>query len=229
MREIVSEGQVVFDRAEDDQKSTLIVVEPNAGTVHEQDTRTREAIRDSEDNERFGTTVDSECAEVVYVTPDLTQKYTFPKDRLYAPSPNAVTYGYSPVVWAKAEMLVKLFQQLPLDNLAAMNADLEGKVILAAQDICDSRDITANSWTDGAIVDEVNECPDCGSNVTLTDPVESTGDGVAFGYLMCLNDEDECGWEGREEWVHTQTVPTVDDDDGVKVGEPTEAHFGGES
>lgn len=222
MRDIVSEGQVVFDRADSGHDDTLIVTVPDAGTVHEQDPRTREAIRDADDNDRFDTTDGAQCTEVVYLDSDMSDTaYTFPTDRLYAPEATKHTLGYSPVVWAKADMLANLYEQLPLSDIRAMDADVEGKVLLAARDLLSMRGVDHEEFSED-YDRELHDCPECDTDLMLEDPIESAGDGVAYGYLACSNTE--CDWKGREEWVLTQTVDTREE--GVKVGEPTKAYFG---
>lgn len=52
---------------------------------------------------------------------------------------------------------------------------------------------------------ELTDCPVCGDYLRLTEPIESTGEGVAHGYLVC----DGCDFQAREEWVHDETVETT--------------------
>lgn len=51
---------------------------------------------------------------------------------------------------------------------------------------------------------ELTKCPECGESVTLTDPIESTGAGIAFGYIRC--EDPNCNFKAMEEWVHDKTV-----------------------
>lgn len=199
---------MVFDRAEDDHSSTLVVVNPDAGVVHEQPSPTREAIREAEDNERFDTSDDAPCVEAVYLDPDMTdQAYTFPADRLYAPDASEITHGYSPVVWAKATMLADLFETLPIDDITTMDAGLEGQVILCAKEILASRGTDHAVTEDDAYLEERHRCPGCDAKVHVEESIESEGDGVAFCRIAC----GECSWEAREEWVHRQTKPIAEE------------------
>jgi len=52
--------------------------------------------------------------------------------------------------------------------------------------------------------EELVRCPECGERVTLTDPIESNGEGVAFGYIHC--EDPDCDFKAREEWIHDKTI-----------------------
>lgn len=66
--------------------------------------------------------------------------------------------------------------------------------------------VTADTTT--SYHEELSTCPECDGLLRLVDGIESTGEGVAFGYVECNN----CGFRAREEWVHDQTVRTDDQD-----------------
>lgn len=224
-RDIVTKGQVVFDadRTEPGENAPLVVIDPNPGTVREQDAETRKAIREAERNGPYDTSPTADCVDVVYLSDSMSDMvYTFPKDRIVTPDYNENTLGYPPSVWSKAEMLVELYRELPIDDITAMDGEIEGKVLLAARDIMASEGIEEDSISDEGYLRELMDCPECESDVTLKDGIESTGEGVAFAYVYCQNED--CGWEGREEWVHRQTTPVSSE--GVSVGEPTKAYFG---
>lgn len=224
-RDIVSKGQIVFDDARTDpaKEAPLVVIDPNPGTVREQDSETRNAIRKADLNDGYDTSGEAQCVDVVFLTDSMSDTvYTFPAERLTTPDYNSNTLGYPPSVWSKAEMLVELYQELPIDDITAMDAEIEGKVLLAARDIMASEGIEEDSISDEGHLRELMDCPECESDVTLKDGIESTGEGVAFAYVYCQNED--CEWEGREEWVHRQTTPVSSE--GVSVGEPTKAYFG---
>lgn len=49
---------------------------------------------------------------------------------------------------------------------------------------------------------ELLYCPDCESDVEIVESLESNGEGVAFGYIECV----DCDFRAREEYVHAETV-----------------------
>lgn len=136
-RDIVSEGQVVYDRAEDGEHRTpLVVTDPTPGTVGDQDAKTRKLIRDADDNAGYDTSDDANCVTVAYLDESMSSRtYTFPESRLKTPEFNKQTLGYPPAVWAKARMLVRLYETTDLEQQDVLEASVEGQVILCADDL----------------------------------------------------------------------------------------------
>ena len=206
-RDIVTPGQIVFDRAEPrHEASAMVVIIPAAGMVEEQDAKTREAIRSADDNEEYDTSDYAQCVEVAYVDGHMSSEtYTFPKERLRPATGKPYTLGVPPGIWAKSQMLCQLYQNSDLVETDVMEADVDGHVILTAKDML----LSADRYETYAVRDEdsddesaeVMDCPECGENVHQTEPIESVGDGTAFGTITC----EERGWEAREELVHKNT------------------------
>ena len=210
-RDIVSAGQIVFDDATDDGR--LVVVDPNAGMVVDQDSETTRAIKRAKLNEDYDTSDSAECVDCVYLSDEMSDRvYTFSVDRLNTPDYNKHTLGYAPSVWAKAEMLVRLYKHTELNDIDAMNSDVEGRVILAAKDIMVSEGVPADhAMADGAYdhSEELHECPKCSKSISIREPFESHG-GYGHVYIGC--DNSDCDWRGREDWKHEGTETKAEDE-----------------
>lgn len=220
-------GQLVFDEQNEDAK--LVVVFPDADTIGDQDMGTANAIMEAEDNQPYDLDDDTPCTRCVYVggAGYGEKEYTFPTARLDVPDSSSTFRSWDPAVWAQASLLVDLWSEIPIDDIHAMSVGLPGKVILCAKEMALRRGISFPSENSGMYRGELHACPECESDLNLAEPIESAGDGVAYGYLSCMNEE--CEWEGAEEWhlVRTENRHERDrDGEGVKVGEPTKAYFG---
>jgi hypothetical protein len=143
-RAIVTPGQIVTDResvGDHREADVMVVIEPDAGTVAEQDPKTRNAVRNADANEAYDTTDSARCVDVVYIAGGMSEAtYTFPRSRLQRPSAGEQTLGYPPAVWAKAKMLVKLYETTELTEYQALESAIEGQVILCATDLLSMRE-----------------------------------------------------------------------------------------
>lgn len=210
MKDNLSAGQVVLDKAI--AEDAYIVVDADAGTISDQDAGTQKAIFESRWNSRYDLTAETECVDCIRVGVEMSDTvYTFPRERLWAPSPNAVTCGYPPNIWSKAQMLIQLFETLQVSDIAAMRAGIDGRVILCALELLKQQGRDVDSF-DGPDVyhDIIIDCPDCGSSVRMSEPIEPIGGGdYATATIDCLNEG--CEWSAREEWVHRVTIEHADE------------------
>ena len=51
---------------------------------------------------------------------------------------------------------------------------------------------------------EITNCPICGETVNLTDPIESNGEGMAYGKISCSSPD--CTFKAQERWIHDKTI-----------------------
>lgn len=207
-REIVTPGQVVYDLSEvpSTDPSLLVVVDPDAGTVAEQDTKTRKMIRHTEANERFNTSNDARCVEAVYVGESLSETvYTFPSDRLGVPKTTETTFNRPPAIWAQGQLLAEVYKHTDVVETDMMRANVEGQVLLAAKDIL----LDEGAYEAGAVSEESSDedrrtgvkCPECEAPVLEEEPIEEdeplgTGAAEAFSIIACS----ECDWKAEEHW-----------------------------
>lgn len=220
-REIVSESQVVFDKDEaPDYESTLIVVDPDAGTVGDQKGGTYDAIKSADGNAEFNTSDSVDCVKVQYCSPDLSGTvYTFPVTRLYVPERLPSGMNWPPVVRAKADMLLRMFEQAGFNEMDVFEAGVEGQVLLAAKAMASERDVDVRTFDDTSYTEEIFDCPECDHDLHLDGEITSAGDGTAYAEVVCSN----CEWAGAEEWVHVATHP---DDSREDEGKPSFKRIG---
>ena len=209
---ITSMGQVVYDRGgrgdSEFENGPMLVIQPNAGTVSEQDPETRENIEKSRINDHYDTSGNVRCVQTVFVTSHMsTEKfYTFPIGRLSVPEPPALVGDQPLVRIAQAQMLVKLMKQLEITSFDALEAGVNGKTIALAEEMTEDLESHTEDWWPY----ELESCPYCGDKIGVEGAVKSNGDSYAKGRVQCV--DPDCGFEADEEWECTRTIVVSDDD-----------------
>lgn len=93
----LEEGTLAYDIGQTPH-SPVIIVNPDAGTIEEQDPAMEERIRENEANQAIGYSLDTTCVEVMFF--DLSSKnrqtYTYPLTRIGVPRMEVLEYDLTP-------------------------------------------------------------------------------------------------------------------------------------